>query len=60
MKGSKKRTRKKPGKLMAKSRSKPVNLPSARPSMNSLSLGVVGQMLWHRGVGDGGCRLRRC
>ena len=35
MKESKKR-RKQPGKLMAKSRSQPVNLPVARPLMNPL------------------------
>ena len=36
MKESKKRRRKQPGKLMAKSRSQPVNLPGARPLMNPL------------------------
>ena len=35
MKESKKRRRKQPGKLMAKSRSQPVNLPAAWPLMNS-------------------------
>ena len=37
MKESKKRRRKQPGKLMAKSHSQPVNLPGARPLMNPLS-----------------------
>ena len=36
MKESKRRRRKQPGKLMAKSRSQPVNLPGARPLMNPL------------------------
>ena len=36
MKGSKKRRRKQPSKLMAKSRSQPVNLPGAGPLMNPL------------------------
>ena len=36
MKESKKRRQKQPGKLMAKSRSQPVNLPGARPLMNPL------------------------
>ena len=36
MKESKKRRRKQPGRLMAKSCSQPVNLPSARPLMNPL------------------------
>ena len=36
MKESKKRTQKQPGKLMAKSRSQPVNLPGTRPLMNPL------------------------
>ena len=36
MKESKKKRRKQPGKLMAKSRSQPVNLPGARPLMNPL------------------------
>ena len=36
MKESKKRRQKQPGKLMAKSRSLPVNLPAARPLMNPL------------------------
>ena len=36
MKESKKRRQKQPGKLMAKSRSQPVNLPSARSLMNPL------------------------
>ena len=34
MKESKKRRQKQPGKLMAKSRSQPVNLPGAQPLMN--------------------------
>ena len=38
MKESKKRRRKQPGKLMAKSHSQPVNLPGAQPLMNSLSI----------------------
>ena len=38
MKESKKRGRKQLGKLMAKSRSQPVNLPGARPLMNSLDI----------------------
>ena len=38
MKESKKRRRKQLGKLMAKSRSQPVNLPGAQPLMNPLSL----------------------
>ena len=38
MKESKKRRRKQPGKLMAKSCSLPVNLPGARPLMNPLTL----------------------
>ena len=38
MNESKKRRRKQPGKLMAKSRSQPVNLPGARPLMNPLRL----------------------
>ena len=37
MKESKKRRRKQPGKLMAKSCSQPVNLPGARPLMNPLT-----------------------
>ena len=37
MKESKRRRRKQPGKLTAKSRSQPVNLPSARPLMNPLA-----------------------
>ena len=37
MKESKKRRQKQPGKLMAKSCSQPVNLPSARPLMNPLN-----------------------
>ena len=36
MKESKKRRRKQPGKLMAKSRSQPVILPSAQPIVNPL------------------------
>ena len=36
MKESKNRRRKQPAKLMAKSRSQPVNLPCARPLMNAL------------------------
>ena len=36
MKESKRRRRKQPGKLMAKSRSQPVNLPGAQPLMNPL------------------------
>ena len=36
MKESEKRRRKQPGKLMAKSRSQPVNVPGARPLMNPL------------------------
>ena len=36
IKGSKKRREKQPGKLMGKSRSQPVNLPGALPSMNPL------------------------
>jgi len=38
VKESKKRRRKQPGKLMAKSHSQPVNLPGARPLMNPLQL----------------------
>ena len=38
MKESKKRRRKQPGKLMAKSCSQSVNLPSARPLMNPLHI----------------------
>ena len=37
MNGSKKRRRKQPGKLMAKSCSRPVNLPGARLLMNPLA-----------------------
>ena len=40
MKESKKRRRKQLGKLMAKSRSQPVNFPGARPSMNPPSKDV--------------------
>ena len=40
MKESKKSRRKQPGKLMAKSCSQPVNLPSARLLMNPLQLAV--------------------
>ena len=40
MKESKKRRRKQPGKLMAKSRSQPVNLPGAWPLMNPLSISL--------------------
>ena len=36
MKESKTRRRKQPSKLMAKSRSQPVNLPGAQPLMNPL------------------------
>ena len=35
---SKKRRQKQPGKLMAKSRSQPVNLPGARPLLNPLPI----------------------
>ena len=38
MKESKKRRRKQPDKLIAKSRSQPVNLPGARPLMNPLKM----------------------
>ena len=38
MKDSEKRRRKQPGKLMAKSHSQLVNLPSAQPLMNPLSV----------------------
>ena len=38
MKESKERSRKQLGKLMAKSRSQPDNLPGARPLMNPLEL----------------------
>ena len=38
MKESKKRRQKESGKLMAKSRSQPVNLPGARPLMNPLNV----------------------
>ena len=38
MKESKRRRRKQPGKLMAKSHSQPVNLPGARPLMNPLNV----------------------
>ena len=38
MKESKKRRRKQPGKLMAKSHSQPVNLPGARPLLNPLTV----------------------
>ena len=38
MKESKKRIQKQLGKLMATSRSQPVNLPSARPSMNPMCM----------------------
>ena len=41
MKESKKRRWKQPGKLIAKSRSKPVNLPGARPLMNPLKMGFT-------------------
>ena len=44
MKESKKRRRKQPGKLMATSRSQPVNLPSARPLMNTL--GTTGKSMF--------------
>ena len=37
LKESKKKRQKQPGKLMAKSRSQPVNLPGAWPLMNSLN-----------------------
>ena len=37
-KESMKRRQKQPGKLMAKSRSQPVNLPGARPLMNPVGL----------------------
>ena len=40
MKESKKKRRKQPDKLMAKSRSQPVNLPGARPLMNPLVMCV--------------------
>ena len=46
MKESKKRRRKQPGKLMAKSRSQPVNLPGAWPLMNPLIT-----VTFHRVVG---------
>ena len=45
MKESKKRRRKQPGKLMAKSRSQPVNLRGALPLMNSL-LSVIDAPFW--------------
>ena len=38
MKKSKKRRQKQPGKLMAKSRSQPVNVPGAWPLMNPLKV----------------------
>ena len=38
MEESKKRRRKQPGKLMAKSRSQPVNLPGAEPLMNARTI----------------------
>ena len=41
MKESKKRRRKQPQKLMAKSRSQPVNLPGAWPLMNPLRVTLV-------------------
>ena len=41
MKESKKRRRKQAGKLMAKSRSQPVNLPGAWPLMNPLRVTLV-------------------
>ena len=41
MKESKKRRRKQPGKLMAKSRSQPVNLPCAWPLMNPLDSTIL-------------------
>ena len=41
VKESKKGRREQPGKLMAKSRSQPVNLPGARPLMNPLSCSVT-------------------
>ena len=40
MKESKKRIRKQPGKLMAKSHSQPVNLPGAEALMNPLKYTV--------------------
>ena len=40
MKESKKRRQKQLGKLMANSRSQPVNLPGARPLMNPLHLTI--------------------
>ena len=41
MKESKKRRRKQPGKLMAKSCSQPVNLPCARPLLNALGIEML-------------------
>ena len=44
MKESKKRRRKQLGKLMAKSRSQPVNLPGAQPLMNPLGQCIPNQL----------------
>ena len=46
MKESKRRRRKQPGKLMAKSRSQPVNLPGARPLMNPLTIATCTYVLF--------------
>ena len=44
MKESKKRRQKQPGKLMAKFRSQPVNLPGAWPLMNPLHVHVISSL----------------
>jgi len=59
MRESKKRRRKQPGKLMAKSCSQPVNLPGAWPSMNPLSNYLFSRKtIWNRaGVT---CKPKQC
>ena len=47
MKESKKRRQKQPGKLLAKCRSQPVNLPGARPLMNPLFISNLKVFLFH-------------
>ena len=44
MKESKKRRQKQPGKLMAKFRSQPINLPGAWPLMNPLHVHVISSL----------------
>ena len=46
MKESEKRRQKQPGKLMAKSRSQPVNLPGDQPLMNPLFMPHINYIIY--------------